>query len=86
MPEQAVVVELTEGLEPNILSLPHNLEDAVHLQSVGSVCGTVGVANILLKQLVLISVFVKGLEGGTSTMAQVSQCQTDRHMNTEQHS
>ena len=64
MPEQAVVVELAEGLEPNILPLPHHFEDAVHLQSVGGVCGAVRVANILLEQPVLIGVFVKGLQRG----------------------
>lgn len=61
MPEQAAVVELPEGLEPNLLSLPRHFEDAVHLQCVRSVCGTVRVANILLQQLVLLCVFVKGL-------------------------
>ena len=87
MPEQAVVVELAEGLEPNFLPLSRHFEDAVHLQCVGGVCDTVCVADILLKQLVLISVFVKGLQrerDGTSTMAQVSQ-HTHTHTHAHAH-
>ena len=94
MPEQAVVVESSEGLEPIFLSLPCQFEDAVDLQSVGGVCGTVRVTDILLQQLVLIGVFVKGLQrrkrDWTSTIVQVSSdiyvhLHTDTHTYTHFH-